>query len=213
MKRAIAGLLLCSMLATRLVAQAGGDAVAIAAQREAEENYKRLSATLEDLQTTQANQQKRIAELAGEVSKLREELSKANSNAAMEESVRRLNEQIRKVDESRVADNKKLYEAMEKLGKLIAERPALPPPPRDTAAPRTGSGNGTSVPPPRGSGAGATEEGYDYIIQPGDRLDLIVKEYRKNNIPVTMKMIMDANPSVKWEKLHVGQKIFIPKPK
>ena len=96
------------------------DAVAIATQQEAEERMKRLTATIEEFQTSQAAQQKQINMLASDVSKLREDAARNNNNAETQESIRRLREQILKVDESRIADNKRIQEALEKLARAIA---------------------------------------------------------------------------------------------
>jgi LysM repeat protein len=63
-----------------------------------------------------------------------------------------------------------------------------------------------------GSGA-AIEDGYDYVVQSGDRLDKIVARYRAEKIMVTSKAVIAANPTVEWSRLQVGQHIFIPKPK
>lgn len=218
MKRFFAVTCLAASLAGRVAAQ---DAVARAAQLEAEENYKRLSATITEVQTAQEEQRTRVTAISGELDKLRSEVQKANMNSVLEEKIRSLADQIRKVDESRIADNKKLYEALEKVSKLIADRPVLPPPPRDpVVSPRSNdssngnssSGNGTNGGRSGPSGK-TTEEGFEYVIASGDRLDLIVKAYHTQNIMVSKKQIMDANPNVKWERLKIGQKIFIPKPK
>jgi len=40
-----------------------------------------------------------------------------------------------------------------------------------------------------------------------------VKRYNDEKIPVTTKAIKNANPNVDWNRLRIGQKIFIPKPK
>jgi TolA-binding protein len=213
MKHALAGFLLSSLFASSVVAQA--DAVTLAAQQEAEERYKRLSATVEELQTTQAAQQKQITALASEISKLRDEIAHNNNNAATQDSIRKLNEQILKVDESRIADNKRIQETLEKLAKAIKEFPPAPVSGR-------GSGTTTEVRPPPANGGGNTrpvptrpvpEEGFEYVIQRDDILDKIVAKYRAEKIMVTKKSIMDANPTVDWSRLKIGQKIFIPKPK
>lgn len=221
MKRAFI-ILLSSLVAAPVFAQA--DAVALAAQREAEENLKRLSSAVQEVQEGQGKQQERISALAGEVEKLRSEVAKANNNAATQDAISKLGAEIKKVDEARIADNKRIYSALEDLKKLILERPTAPKMPAiptgqvtgNLGTSTTGSGvsNGgtTSKAPVRNSG-NATEEGYEYKIQSGDRLDLIVKAYRAQGINVTSKMIMDANPTVKWERLKIGQTIFIPKPK
>lgn len=210
MKRAFAGFAITALLSARLAAQAT-DAVALAAQREAEENVRRLTSIVEEVQTAQAQQQKLIRSLEGEIDKLRNDVAKANNNAATQESLKRLNDQILKVDERRVEDNKKLYEAIERLGKLMAQRPE--PPPRPQVDPVPPAGNNPPVTPRGKSPGNVTEEGFEYVIQPGDRLDLIVKAYRDQKIMVTQKSIMEANPNIKWERLRVGQKVFIPKPK
>jgi TolA-binding protein len=207
MKRAFAGLLITFLLSARLAGQAT-DAVALAAQREAEENVKRLSAIIEEVQAAQVQQQKQIRGLEQEVEKLRNELARANNNAATQESLKRLNDQIVKVDERRIADNNKISEGLERLTKLMAQRPEPPSRPQHDPVPPPTNSN-----PPKHSASNVTEEGYDYIVQPNDRLDLIVKAYREQKIMITSKMVMDANPNVKWEKLRVGQKLFIPKPK
>src|SRR5215207_1660139 len=109
MKRVFAAVLLISVFAA--VAVRAADAITLAAQQEAQDNYKRLTATFEEFQTTQLAQQKQISALASELSKLRDEVAHNNNNSATQESIRRLNEQILKVDESRVADNKRIQEA------------------------------------------------------------------------------------------------------
>jgi len=211
MKRVFAGILFGSMLAS--VAFAGPDTVAIAAQQEMLENYKRLSATFDELQAAQLALQKQVSALAGEVGKLRDEVSRASNNSSTQEAIRELNKQILKVDESRIADNKRIQEAIEKLGGAIKSLPtALPP------RPRADSGNSGALPNAgTGKSAGpatpAVEDGFDYVVQSGDRLDKIVTRYREEKIMVTSKMVMAANPTVEWNKLKVGQHIFIPKPK
>src|SRR5438045_785528 len=98
MKRAFAGILLVSLFVTT-VARAG-DAVTLAAQQEAEANYKRLTATIEEYATTQADQRKRMGELAAEVNKLRDEIARNSNDAANKESIHQLSEQIQKVDKA-----------------------------------------------------------------------------------------------------------------
>jgi TolA-binding protein len=213
MKRTLASILFASLLLTGGAVRAA-DAVSLAAQQEAEERYKRLSATVEELQVKAEAQQKQISALSSEVNKLRDEIARNNNNAATQESIRELNKQIQKVDEVHVADNKRIQEALEKLGKAIRDMAAAPGP-----RPRPSNNDGPATPPgrtnpqPPAGGAPAVEDGFEHTIQSGDRLDLIVKWYREKNIMVTAKAIKDANPNVDWSRLQVGKKIFIPKPK
>ena len=57
------------------------------------------------------------------------------------------------------------------------------------------------------------QEGFDYVVQKNDTLSGIIQAYRGKGIKVTTKSVTEANPTVKWERLRVGQKVFIPKPK
>jgi LysM repeat protein len=122
------------------------------------------------------------------------------------------------VDESRIADNKHIQEALERLGKGIRELGQVQAPirpPKGGASNESGGGpaiGGNGARPPGGSGS-AVEDGFDYVIKDGDRLDKIVARYREEKIMVTMKAVKDANPKVDWSRLKVGQHIFIPKPK
>jgi len=215
MKRAFAGIILCSVLAAGGVARAA-DAVSLAAQQEAEERYKRLTATMEEIQSAQLAQQRQISGLASDLSKLREDVARNNNNAANQEALHKLSEQILKVDESRIADNKRIQEAMEKLGKAIREMPSPPPVRPHSSGPSDGgttSGGKGATARPSGNAPAAVEDVYEYVVQPGDRLDIIVKRYRDEKIMVTSKSIKDANPTVDWSRLKIGQKIIVPKPK
>ena len=217
MKRTFVGILLGSMLISGDALRAG-DAISLAAQQEAEERYKRLSATFEELQMKCEAQQRQISALASEVNKLRDDVSRNNNHSATQESIRELNKQLLKLDEVRVADNKRIQEALEKLGKALTDMPKAPAPaPRSTRAPSNdgpaaGPGGSSPRPSPPAGGSGV-EEGFEHTIQSGDRLDLIVKAYREKGIMVTAKAIKDANPTVDWSRLQVGKKLWIPKPK
>lgn len=222
MKRALVGTLVSIFFAT--AAARAADAVTIAAQQEAQYNYKALAATVEEVQTSQQAQQKSISALATEVSKLRDETARNNNDAATKESIRKLSDEIRKVDEARVADNKRIYEALEKLGEAIKKMPVAAPPRRSTAieggtttvAPAGNAVGKLNTPRSNTNGSGAADEslGFDYTVQSGDvHLGVIVKRYNDEKIPVTKAAIMAANPNVDWTRLKIGQKIFIPKPK
>jgi TolA-binding protein len=201
--------MLTALLAVPAFAQA--DAVALAAQREQEENVKRLTATVQEVQEAQQKQQERISGLVGEVDKLRTEVAKANNNAATQDSLKRLSDQILDVDKARIADNKKVYEALAELKKLILDRPTPPPVrPQSFTPPSTANGSDTARPTPP---ANVSDVGFEYQVQSGDTLGHIVTAYQKQGIKVTQKQVIDANPNVNWNKLRIGQKVFIPKPK
>jgi Skp family chaperone for outer membrane proteins len=216
MKRALFGSVLGLIFAVAPLRAA--DAVALAAQQEAAENYKRFTATLEEMNATQTAQSREITMLKAELSKLRDELAHKDNDAAnreTKESLRKLNEQIVKVDDARVADNRRFQETVERLGKTFEKTLSRPVKPiSDISSPGGGSG-GRTTPLPRGNPppSSANEEGFEYIVVSGDRPDKIAAKYKAENVNVTAAGIIKANPTVDWAKLQVGQKLFIPKPK
>lgn len=216
MKRALVGICFSSLLLTGGIGHAA-DAVTLAAQQEMQDNYKRLTATIEEYQTTQTALQKQISAHASEISKLRDEIARNNNDSSHKESIRLLGEQIRKVDEARIADNRRIQEALERLGETIKKMPVGTPPRRPSAVSESGvggSGNAAGkMGGPRPSTNAAAEEGFEYEVVSGDRPDKIAAKYQAENIKVTARDIINANKNVDWNKLKVGQKLFIPKPK
>lgn len=181
-------------------ADTAGNAAAVAAQQEAEERAKRLTATIEEMQALQAVQHQKIAALTAELGKVREEISKVGNGAASTESLKRLADQIQEVDRKRLADNERIQAEFVKLAKAISATPLPAPHPRIT--------DPSTNPPPV-----ATGEGFEHTIAKGDTLGAVVQAYRDQGIKVTRKMVQDANPNVNWDRLVIGRKIFIPKPK
>src|SRR4051794_34876906 len=107
MKRYIPLSLLFLTLCTGLFA--AEDPVALAEKQEAEERYKRMSATIQELQDSIHAQQQTIAKLSEELRNTKDEVSKlsnANKEAATQESIKRLAEAIEEVDKKRLSDNK-----------------------------------------------------------------------------------------------------------
>ena len=167
---------------------------AAAERQEAEERHKRLTADIEDLKTAVQSCQQRLNEQREEIRKLGEEIARAanSKEVATREDFKHLADKLREVDEKRIADNDKLMqrvrEQLEQLGK------ALGPPTKPQVELRT----------PK------TEKGYEYAIAQGDTVSGIVSKLAKQGLKLTQKQIMDANPGVNWNKLRIGQKIFIP---
>ena len=187
-------------------ASAQNAAAEAAAREAAEDNLKRLAAAVEKLDANQTAQQQRIEALEKGYQDLREAIIKASNQSATQESLRRLGEQIQKVDEARVAENKKIQETLDELYRAIKTAAAAPPPPRPPVIP-------TAPPHPTTATNSGTDEGFEYKVEAGDLLPKIVQKFRAEGVKLTQKMVMDANPNVKWDRLRVGQKIFIPKPK
>ncbi|MDB6032490.1 MAG: hypothetical protein JWM16_2828, partial [Verrucomicrobiales bacterium] len=91
MKRYIALSALFLTLCTGLFA--AEDPVALAEKQEAEERYKRMSATLEELQASVHAQQQTITKLNEELRNVRDELgrvSNANKETTTQDSIKRL---------------------------------------------------------------------------------------------------------------------------
>jgi LysM repeat protein len=56
------------------------------------------------------------------------------------------------------------------------------------------------------------DKGFEYEVKSGDTLSAIIAAYREQNIKITLKQVLNANPGLDEKKLKVGQKIFIPAP-
>lgn len=200
------------LLTGRLSAE---DPVALAERQEAEERYKRMTATLEELQASVAAQQQTITRLSEDLRTTREELNKlqsANKEAATQESLKRLADAIEEVDKKRLADNKnvttRFNEAIREIQKTLASRPVIRPPVSEPIVPpvaRPDATAKTNTPVP-------AEAGFEYVIRSGDTLSGLVSKLNKQGIKMTQAQLREANPNVNWDRLIVGKKIFIPKP-
>ena len=210
MRRYLETLFLVSCLAGWLelapALRAQNTAAADAAREEAEDRYKRLSAEVGTLKENLALVQQQMNALERSIRELSDQVNRANNNAVGQERINRLAEQIQKVDEARVADNKRVDDTMDDLRKALKTAAAAPPSRPPAAAAATSHGPGTTSPP-------GNEECFEYVVQKGDTLSGIVKLYNEQKIKVTTKGIKDANPTVNWNRLLVGQKILVPKPK
>jgi LysM repeat protein len=163
-----------------------------------EERLKKLNGYVEELLADKARQQKQLAELAREVENLREQLSKPPGNFASQDELRELAKKVQEIDRKRMEDDEKIVKQIEALGKTVFNPPG-------GAKPR-------ATPPADnpGTGSAAAEKGYEYEIQSGDTLSVIVQAYREKGIKVSVDQILKANPGLVPEKMKVGQKVFIP---
>ncbi len=165
----------------------------------AEERYNKLSGAIEDLIASQKAQQKQISELSREISNLREQMSKPNANYVTDEDLKRLAESVKEVDRKRVEDAEKVHAELLRLAKVVSMPPPAPPKKQKEKPEVTEKSK-------------PSEKGYEYVVQKGDTLSIIAQTYRENKVKVTAEDILKANPGLKPEKMHVGQKIFIPAP-
>jgi LysM repeat protein len=182
----------------------GATPAEIAAQQEAEDRYKRLAATVEDLKETLVAQQKRLAALADEIRGLREEATRASHNAVSPETIKQLAEKIQEVDRKREADNKLTQETLAKLQKGLTASLASP-----RTTPKT---NSVAKVEASGSVPSGSDRMVEYKIKKNDTLSLIVKDVNEQGEKITQKQVRDANPNVDWDRLQIGQRILIPLP-
>ena len=101
------------------------EAAALAAQRDAEERYKRLSADVQELLDTQAVLLKRLEEsrqridrLSDEVRNLKEEHNRTSGNAVSRDEFRKYVEKLKELDEKREADKKLILDNIKSLANL-----------------------------------------------------------------------------------------------
>jgi hypothetical protein len=168
----------------------------LSARQELEDFIRGTNTRLRDLEEGMQAQQKRILALEDENQKLRIDLlrlSRSNPTAGFEESLKQLAQDIKEVDRKRLADNKLTLEKLSDLERSIRTRPTPSPPPPDT---------GRKIDP--------KAELFKYSVQKGDSLLRIVSKLRAQGNQVTQKAIEDANPGVAWNRLQIGQEIYVP---
>lgn len=167
-----------------------------------DERLNKLAGQIQDLQSSQEAITRKLEGLAKEFESLRGQLDKPAGNFASDEDLKRLADTVKEIDRKRLDDYEKIRTELKSLGKtLVASTPSA----RKISAPaptEVASNDKSNVP----------DKGFEYQVKRGDTLSIIVQAYRDNNIKVTMNQILKANPGLKPEKMHVGQKIFIPAP-
>ena len=185
-----------------------------AAKQELEERVTRLTADVESLAAANASLQKRLSTISDELKSLRDEQNRQANTSNLHEDLKRLADKIVEVDKKRQSDKDLIVEKIEKLGTAIAQSSARSASPRiKEPAETTGHTERTE----RRDRPPQSDKGFEYVVQKGDNLSSIVSEYntefkKKGMKTITSKQVLDANPSLKPEKMHVGQKIFIPMP-
>ena len=183
------------------------DATAVAAQRDAEENYKRLAADVQGVLETQGLIQKhqeefrqRLDKLSDEIRTLKEEQGRASGNSVNREELRKYIDKLKEqLEEQREADKKLVLSNIKELAKV----PVVPP-----VEPKSSA---------RHSKEEASDEHYSYIVKKNDRLlDIVAacndKFQKQGQSKITMEQVLEANPGLKANHLVTGKKIIIPIP-
>lgn len=216
MKRKLLVITMLAALALPASLRSQQDSPTAAAEREqAEERHRTLTKRLDGIEESFAALQKNVTSLREEVRRLKDELDRSknkNDGGATQESIKYLAEKIEEVDKKRLNDSELVRKQFAELKKFVLESPGSP-----RSTPQAPSG-GT---PPRGNqgNQGGTpksipdkQPGWTYKIKANDTLAAIVAALRKQGINVTQKQIEQANEGVNWNKLKIGQVIFIPAP-
>ncbi|MBI2928701.1 MAG: LysM peptidoglycan-binding domain-containing protein [Verrucomicrobia bacterium] len=202
MKRVFILLLIASSLALLCPASFAQDqsaaAAAAAARQDAEERYRHLSATVEELQAALDVQRRRIDTLAGELKSFRDESARTGHDAVTREEFKDYAEKLRELAQKQDADRKLILDEIKKL----ATAPLVRAPEKKAAA----------EPPKAAAKPDKEETGYEYVIKEKDTLSAIVVACREKGLKVTVKQVLEANPKVNPNRLLPGQKIFIPAP-
>lgn len=169
---------------------------AIAEREEARERQQRMSAKVEELEAAILSYQQQFQTLSREIDKLRGEVAKSRDpgqNASTREAIERLDKKIEEVDRKRMAEQEHIVNELARLRKDLLGSLAAP-----------------SKPKPSRPSPNVPEKGFEYEVRDGDYLSKLVVALNKEGHKVTQKQLRDANPGVNWDKLQIGQKIFIP---
>lgn len=167
-----------------------------------EERLNKLDGYVKDLIAAQADLQKRIGALAEEVDRLRNQ-NKQNGAVATQEDLKRLADAVQEVNRKRLEDYEKIHNELKELGKALAA------PASSGRGPAAGKARAArSV--PAGAEEPPSEKGFEYVVQQGDTLSVIVQAYREKGVKVTVDQIVKANPGLRPDLLRPGQKLFIP---
>jgi TolA-binding protein len=213
MKRVFVLLMIsCSALAS--VAQdaaapaSSNPAAQIAAKQSADERYERMAADIQALQAANDALLAKLSAIQQQLQDLRSQQSQSTAGFSTQDDLKHLAEKIEEVDKKREEDKAAIAEEIRKSINELKHALAQEAGPSRAVAPKPIAGD---------SDTGSAEKGFVYKIQDGDSLSAIVKAYNadfksKGMKTISLRQAMDANPSVDWNRLKVGQKIIIPRP-
>jgi len=182
------------------------DPTAAAQREETETRFKNVETRIEQLEETLQLQLKKVNSLIAAIDSLKEEndrLKSRNETAAIQDRIKHLAEQLDEVEKKRLADNKQVVAKLEAFTKEMS-KPVAPKEPALATAINKVDKN------PAPNGSLPPEKGYTYKIKDGDTLLRIVKDLGAQGYKITQKQIIDANAGVNWNRLKIGQTIFIP---
>lgn len=196
--RLLAVFLFLSGVVTR--AQSTNNPRAIAERQATEADYKRLLASNEILLETQAALQKRIDDLSRRLEEIESRYAKATNDFVSRDQLQKIFDKLRDdLDHQRQQDNKLILNALDEIRKIAKARPTAESTDRSRA----------SEPSPAPPSGPVTE----YVVKEGDYLFKIIAGYNDAfHAKVTLDDILRLNPGLKPDEIHIGQKIYFPKP-
>lgn len=179
---------------------------ASAQESATQQQLDQVSATLQDVQSQLDQQGKRISDLEEKIAKMSDKLNTPSGGGdfASADDLKKLAAAVQEIDKKRQEDNQKILDAISKLGKGGSTGSSSHRMPEVSTAPVT-----DNTPP---ATAGQQQNGFWYVVQEGNTLSAIAKEYQAKGYKVTVKQILAANPGLTPSGLKVNQKIFIPQP-
>jgi len=186
---------------------AATNAAAVAEQQGVEERFKQIAADMDRLRAADEAMRDKLTGLQEDLREIRAAQARLASNSAGPEDLKALASKIEEVDKKRLEDKETISDQIKqtaiRLERLLADAPPAPPKP----TPRTPSTNDGP----------AMANGVLYTIKDGDNLTVILKSYnaefkKRGMKTISQKQAEDANPSVEWTHLKVGQQIVIPAP-
>lgn len=182
-------------------------AASIAAKEDAEDRYKRMAADLQAVQADNETLRAKISTMEQEIQTLREAQARPADNSGIQDEMKRLAEKIQEVDKKRLEDKDAISQEIRKSIGGLEKTLAAPLPPIHDSRAKASATTESSAP----------VNGYSYTIKAGETLGEVVsaynKDYKSKGLkPITLRQAMEANPSIDWNRLKVGQKIVIPRP-
>jgi LysM repeat protein len=155
---------------------------------------------LQDLTDAQTAQAKRLESLERELKDLTDKVNNPPvADNATRDDLRKLAEKVQEIDRKRQEDKELILENIKQLAKVSADTGSTP---KHTTTKRDKPDSDTAPAVP--------EKGYEYVVQKGDTLGIIVKAYREQGVKVTRSQIIAANPKINPDVLIPGKKLFIP---
>ena len=152
-----------------------------------QENFDRLKGRIEGLELE-------VGRLRSDVDQLRADQANAAQAAVQQaqNSLAALDAKIRAVDAAREKDKQEIVDQLTgKISQIVA----------------TSSGSAKGKSAVTTSKHKVSDEGYEHVVQPGETLSAIAAAYN-----VRSTDIITANDIDNPDRLHVGQKLFIPAP-